>query len=196
MNDRPSRWLAETGGTRGESYAAGFADLAASGVDVHGEAALVSALAPPPARVLDGGCGTGRVAIELARRGHDVTGVDSDPSMLAVARRDAPHLDWRAGDLSRLDLGPDRYDVAVLAGNVLIFVAPGTESDVVARVAAHLGAGGLLVAGFQLGRGYALPDYDDHCSAAGLVLEARWATWDREPYAGGDYAVSVHRQAG
>ncbi|MEA2717442.1 MAG: hypothetical protein QOI99_1759, partial [Actinomycetota bacterium] len=38
-----------------------------------------------------------------------------------------------------------------------------------------------------------LATYDDHCRAAGLDLDQRWATWDRQPFRGGDYAVSVHR---
>ena len=54
---------------------------------------------------------------------------------------------------------------------------------------------GALVAGFQLGRGYALDAYDAHCADGGLVLAERYATWDRDPFAGGDYAVSVHRRA-
>jgi hypothetical protein len=53
-------------------------------------------------------------------------------------------------------------------------------------------AEGVLVAGFQLGRGYDLASYDAHCNAAGFVLAERYATWDREPFAAGDYAVSVH----
>ena len=60
-----SRWLEETGGSRGPSYDAAFRELAASGMDVHGEAAYVAALVPPGIRVLDAGCGTGRVAAGL-----------------------------------------------------------------------------------------------------------------------------------
>ena len=56
------------------------------------------------------------------------------------------------------------------------------------------GPGGRLVSGFQLGRGYDLADYDRHCATAGLTLAERFATWDRAPFAGGDYAVSVHRR--
>jgi hypothetical protein len=62
-------------------------------------------------------------------------------------------------------------------------------------MSAHLGPGGALVAGFQVQAGrLGLDAYDEHAAAAGLALESRWATWDREPYAGGDYAVSVHRR--
>ena len=52
----------------------------------------------------------------------------------------------------------------------------------------------VLVAGFSLGRRYSIDRYDDDCTAAGLVLAERFATWDREPFSGGDYAVSVHRR--
>ena len=83
-----------------------------------------------PASVLDAGCGTGRVAIELAARSIDVVGVDLDDDMLAEARRKAPGLTWIHGDLhdDSLDvLGDRQFDVVVMAGNVMIFVAPGTE---------------------------------------------------------------------
>ena len=72
----------------GDDYQARFDRLAATGADVHGEATFVRAY--EPARVLDAGCGTGRVAIELARHGIEVVGVDVDASMLATARRLAP----------------------------------------------------------------------------------------------------------
>jgi hypothetical protein len=51
----------------------------------------------------------------------------------------------------------------------------------------------VLVAGFQLARGMRLGDYDAMAADAGLLLVERYATWDSAPYAGGDYAVSVHR---
>jgi 2-polyprenyl-3-methyl-5-hydroxy-6-metoxy-1,4-benzoquinol methylase len=185
-----NRWLGETGGERGPAYAERFRELAASGMDIHGEAALVAHIASPGARVLDAGCGTGRVAIELDRRGYDVVGTDLDPSMLAEARRAAPHIDWHEADVATLALPGRPFDVAVLAGNVMIFVAPGTEAAVLQRVAQHVVPGGLVVAGFQLRLD--LETYDRHASAAGLELVERWSTWDRAPYAGGDYAVSMH----
>lgn len=175
----------------GDEYQARFDALAAKGTDVHGEATFVEQLGPRS--VLDAGCGSGRVAIELARRGIDVVGVDVDPSMLATARRLEPDLTWIEADLARLDLGR-RFDAVVMAGNVMIFVAPGSHADVVASVARHVAADGALVAGFQLDRGYGVSAYDDHCRAAGLALAARFATWDGKPWVdGGDYAVSVHR---
>jgi 2-polyprenyl-3-methyl-5-hydroxy-6-metoxy-1,4-benzoquinol methylase len=175
----------------GEDYQRRFDALAASGADVHGEADFVAALSP--ASVLDAGCGTGRVAIELARRGIDVVGVDADPSMIDTARRRAPTATWVQGDMTAVDVGR-RFEVVVMAGNVPLFTPPGTQAALVAGCARHLEPGGALVAGFQLDGRYRLEDYDAHCARNGLALAERFATWDRRPFAaGGDYAVSVHR---
>ncbi len=187
----PNRWLTEAAG-RSQIYDRRWEELAAAGHNVHGEADLVETLGPRS--VLDAGCGTGRVAIELYRRGIDVTGVDVDATMLEKARAKAPELPWIAADLAAFDLGRT-FDVVVLAGNVMIFLAPGTEAAVMARVAAHVVPGGALVAGFSLEPGRLdLAAYDAHTAAADLELAERWATWDRQPYDGGSYSVSVHRR--
>jgi SAM-dependent methyltransferase len=179
----------------GDAYQARFDALAERGVDVHGEAAFVCSLEPAPASVLDAGCGTGRVACELTRRGVAVVGVDVDSSMLAVARRSGANIEWVEHDLVTLALGRT-FDVVLMAGNVPLFTAPGTQAALVAGAATHVGVDGGLVAGFQLGRGFELGDYDASCAAAGLTLVERYASWDREPFvAGGDYAVSVHRRS-
>jgi SAM-dependent methyltransferase len=199
-----SRWSGISGEPGGaDRYADRFAAAAAAGQDVHGEAHLVHALLPGPSRVLDAGCGTGRVAVRLAELGHDVVGVDLDEAMLDRARRDAPALTWVVGDLATLDLDGPPYDLVVAAGNVIPLVAAGQEAAVVAALARHLRAGGLLVAGFGLDAAHLplddapvdLPGYDGWCRAAGLELVERWATWDRAPHEGGGYAVSVHRCA-
>lgn len=195
-----TRWGDETDG-RGATYDDAWESMAARGDEVHGEADLVTALLDERhgkvegARVMDAGCGTGRVAIELARRRLHVVGVDLDASMLDRAREKAPALDWRERDLSTMDDG-DVFDLVVLAGNVLIYVTPGSEDDVVAAMARHLRHGGLLVAGFQLQRerfSVVGPDGLDAIAAKhGLTAVARWATWDRDPWTPtSDYAVSV-----
>jgi trans-aconitate methyltransferase len=177
----------------GDSYQQRFDARAASGADVHGEADFVEQMGT--ASVLDAGCGTGRVARELARRGIGVVGVDRDESMIATARRLAPDLTWLVRDLTEFDLGRV-FEMVLMAGNVPVFTPEGTEGALVAGCARHLTAGGVLVAGFQLDRGYSLAAYDDHCRQAGLSPAGRWSTWSREPFAaGGDYAVSVHRAA-
>jgi 2-polyprenyl-3-methyl-5-hydroxy-6-metoxy-1,4-benzoquinol methylase len=176
----------------GEDYQQRFDALAAEGVDVHGEAAFVAAMAPRS--VLDAGCGTGRVAIELARRGIEVVGVDADRSMIDTASARAPEATWVHAAMATVNV--DRqFDVVVMAGNVPLFTPPGTQAALVAGCARHVAPGGALVAGFQLDGRYDLERYDADAEAAGLVLAERFATWDREPFVdGGDYAVSVHRR--
>jgi len=179
-------------GFDGPSYQARFDALAAQGVDVHGEADLVRSYAPTS--VLDAGCGTGRVAIELSCHAVKVTGVDVDRSMIDEARRRAPQLEWILSDLSTLELGRT-FDVVLLAGNVPLFCAPAARNDLVAACAAHVAAGGRLVAGFELARGYGLDEYDAACRDAGLHLAGRWSTWDRRALQERDrYAVSVHER--
>ena len=182
------------GYARGDDYDDRFRERAAAGLDVHGEADFVAGLGPKA--VLDAGCGTGRVTIELARRGIPTVGIDVDPEMLGTARAKAPELDWRHADLATFDLLEESFDVVVMAGNVLIFVEPGTEAAVVRNLAAALAPGGALVAGFQLRPDrISLTRYDRYCADAGLVLAERWSTWDRHPWSeADDYAVSIHRR--
>ena len=177
----------------GDEYDAAYERRAAAGENVHGEADFVMRFSP--ATVLDAGCGTGRIARELARRGVDVVGVDLDEQMLSTARRKAPGLAWHCADLAAIDLGRT-FDVILLAGNVMIFLTPGTEREVMSNLARHLAPDGRLIAGFQLGaRALPIERYDALARDAGLELDERWSTWDRKPWDGaGDYQVSVHRK--
>lgn len=198
-------WLATRNRT-GVEYDAPYAARAAAGMDVHGEANLIehllgSALNQSQSRlpycVLDAGCGTGRTAIELARRGMEIVGVDLDEVMLKQARAKAPQLDWRLGDLSIIKL-EKTFDAIVLAGNVMIYLTPGTEATTIANLARHLNPGGLLVAAFELTSppwsNLTLERYDQLTTAAALTKVARWSTWEQAAWRPGDrYAVSVHR---
>jgi SAM-dependent methyltransferase len=208
MEEEPrTRWHELTGGNTGEDYAARFAQLASSGKDMHGEATLCAGLVAPGARILDAGCGTGRVAIRLAELGYEVLGVDVDESMLAVARREAPALTWVAGDLASL---PEEvtveapYDLVVMAGNVVPLLAPGTLPATMSGLSGLLAPDGVLVAGFGLDQAHLPPrcpvtpltEYDDAATGAGLVLAERWSTWDGGPFREqSGYAVSAHRPA-
>jgi SAM-dependent methyltransferase len=185
---------------RGSDYDERFDALARSGRDVHGEASFV--MGYQPRSVLDAGCGTGRVAIELARRGVDVIGVDVDPEMLAAARLKDSGVEFLKADLSDFTLvtadgTPKMFDFIVAAGNVMIFLRPGTETTAVTKMAAHLSPSGVLVSGFQLlADRYSLVAYDDACAAAGLELAERFSTWTRDPWSvDSGYVVSIHRAA-
>lgn len=210
-----SRWWEIGGAAQADAYDDRWRRMEQRGEWVHGEADLVCWF--EPGSVMDAGCGTGRVAIELDRRGVDVVGVDVDERMLDEARSKAPHVPWVLGDLSDVDLssvglhsgglsdeevvGPGtstarrEFDVIVMAGNVMVFVEIGTEAAIVANMARHLVPGGRLVSGFRLGWSpLTFGDYDRFAADAGLILEHRWTTWDREPFDGGSYAVTVHRR--
>lgn len=190
----PQDWSQWRQGQRPVDYDERWRRIEAAGGNPHGEADLVSSYRPRS--VLDGGCGTGRVAIELARRGVDVVGTDLDHDMIAVARSKSPELTWVPADLCELDLVTG-FDVVVLAGNVIPYVAAERRPLAVLACARHLAPGGRLVAGFQLQQGWpTLADYDAWCERAGLVREARYSTWERDPFTeAGRYAVSVHRRA-
>ncbi|MDP9320631.1 MAG: class I SAM-dependent methyltransferase [Chloroflexota bacterium] len=191
MSRPENRWL-RTKDVSGDAYDARYDHLAEAGENVHGEADFLMRYAP--ASVLDAGCGTGRVARELARRGVDVVGVDLDQDMLATARRRSPELTWVEADLAAFDLART-FDVVVAAGNVMILLTPGTEPAVVMTIARHLRPGGRLIAGFQVRPNHlTLAEYDRITDAAGFALAERWSTWHRDRWgADSEYAVSVHR---
>ncbi len=212
MNEQSpqTRWARLTGGASGCDYAARFEALAAAGQEIHGEASFCAALVPPPARVLDAGCGTGRVALRLHDLGYHCLGVDADQSMLAVAKATKTagrRLDWVLADLSTLSLDqhgiPGGFDLCVAAGNVIPLLAEGTLEQTVVAMMATLRIGGLLVTGFGLDSDHlpgscpvtALADYDDACELAGLESLARHSTWQGTTFHDDDgYAVSIHRR--
>jgi SAM-dependent methyltransferase len=151
--------------------------------------------------VLDAGCGTGRIAVRLAELGYGVVGVDVDPEMLTVARADAPDLDWREADLATFDLG-ERFDLVLLAGNILPLLEPDTLEAVCARLAAHVGPGGRVVCGFGLDDAHLparcpvtpLADVEAAMTAAGLRRTEAFSGWDRAPFdPAAGYVVTVHQ---
>lgn len=163
--------------------------MAERGENPHGEVDFVQRYGP--SSVLDAGCGTGRVAIEFARRGIEVAGTDLDGSMLATAQEKAPELSWVQSDLAALDLGRT-FDAVVMAGNIVLFVQPGTEAAVVAGAARHVGDGGYLIAGFSLGRGVTADEWDRWCVDGGLMPLDRFSTWDGDAWtADSNYLVAV-----
>ncbi|OAK52136.1 class I SAM-dependent DNA methyltransferase [Rhodococcoides kyotonense] len=187
-----TRWQDENTEDHSRRYIERFDRLAAQGVDLHGEARMVDALLSPASSVLDAGCGTARLGAELARRGHTVTAVDLDPVLVEEARTH-PNISVHLADLTDFDLG-QTFDAVVAAGNVMVFMTPGTERTALERVVAHMNPTGVFVAGFATDRQYTVEQFDDDLAAAGLRVEQRFATWDLRPWhPGADWAVTVAR---
>lgn len=195
----PTRWVTAHGPGHAQWYIERFRRMAAEGADLAGEARLLDAMIARGSRVLDAGCGPGRVGAELAARGHIVVGVDADAALIEAARRDHPGPTWLVADLARLDLPaagvPEPFDAAVVAGNVMPFLAPGTERAVLAGLARHVRPDGVVVVGFGTDRGYPLADFAADAAAADWVLEHRFAAWELRPwYDDAPFAVTVLRR--
>ncbi|MBE9373647.1 class I SAM-dependent methyltransferase [Saccharopolyspora sp. HNM0983] len=195
-----SIWMQKVTADPGHStwYVERFRSMARQGEDLAGEARLVDAMAARHSRILDAGCGPGRVGGALAEAGHEVVGVDADPVLIAAAEEDHPGPTWLVGDLAELDL-PARsviepFDVIVSAGNVLPFLAPGTRRQVLDRLRAHLAPGGRIAAGFGAGRGYAFDEFLDDVAAVGLTADQLLGTWDLRPFTPeSDFLVALLR---
>jgi trans-aconitate methyltransferase len=94
--------------------------------------------------VLDIGCGMGEpVARWFIERGYRLTGVDSAPSLIAMARQRFPDEEWIVGDMRSLDLG--RRFEGVLAWHSFFHLSPDDQRPMFARFAAHAGPGAPLM---------------------------------------------------
>jgi SAM-dependent methyltransferase len=198
----PTRWEKTVTGDRWDFYVNRFAREFADGTDLEGEARFADVIAPRRARILDAGCGTGRIAGALHRMGHQVVGADRDAGLVAIAVDRYPGPLFVTSDLLTLSPqmlgaagGPDAFDVIVLAGNVLVYLAPGTERRVLETLSGLLVEGGRIVAGFAADRDYQVTDLDGDAADVGLTVEHRFATWHLDPWsAGADWAVTVLRR--
>jgi len=183
-----NRWLAklEEDPDHSDNYVERFRTMAADGFDLHGEARFVDAMADRGARILDAGCGPGRLGGRLAELGHDVVGVDVDPVLIAAARSDHPGPTWLVDDLSELDLAANGiepgFDVVAAAGNVLGFLDPATRRQVLQRLGGVLAEDGRIVVGFGSGGDYPFDEFFADVDAVGLVTELRLSTWDLRPF--------------
>jgi SAM-dependent methyltransferase len=173
--------------------------MAEAGEDLAGEARFVDAMLARGSRVLDAGCGTGRVGSLLSAAGHDVVGVDQDPVLVAAAQADSPDGCWLVGDLAELDLPAcgigEPFDAIVCAGNVMTFVAPSTRVETLRRMRRHLRDGGRMAIGFGADRGYTFNEFLSDTAAADVTPDLLLSTWDMQPFTeDAEYLVALLRR--
>lgn len=197
-----SIWMQKVAADPGHShwYIERFRAMARAGDDLAGEARFVDAMAPRGARILDAGCGPGRLGGYLAGAGHRVVGVDVDPALIAAAAQDHPGPRWLVGDLAELDLPArgivDPFDVIVSAGNVMTFLAPSTRVRVLSRLRAHVAGDGRAAIGFGAGRDYDFDVFLNDAVDAGFAIDVLLSTWDLRPFTDdSDFLVAILRPA-
>jgi SAM-dependent methyltransferase len=193
-----NRWIEMTERNPEHSswYVERFRSMVAAGDDLGGESRFGDAMVARRSRVLDAGCGPGRVGSHLARVGHEVVGVDIDPVLIAAAEHDHPGPTWLVADLAELDLRAmgieEGFDLVVCAGNVMTFLDPDTRQPVLDRLAAHLRDDGRIVIGFGSGRDYSFAEFFEDVAQVGLVAEVLLSAWDIRPFtAESDFLVAV-----
>jgi SAM-dependent methyltransferase len=112
-------------------------DFVETALDLRGDAA-----------VLDVACGGGRHALELARRGYSVEGVDSSATLVNYATRvayeDATRARFRQADMRALEYS-QQFDAALVMNSSLGFFDDATNRTTLGRIAAALLDGGRLL---------------------------------------------------
>ena len=107
---------------------------------------LVERGVQPAARLLDAGCGTGRYASELARRGYIVHGIDKSPELVAVAAHSAAgreNVSFAVGDI--LTPPTAEYDAVLCRGVLNDLIETEQRDAAFAAFAGTLRAGGVLI---------------------------------------------------
>lgn len=194
MSREKSAWeiTKEQNPAHAQWYIQRFRAMEEQGKDIWGEARTIDAMAPRNAKILDAGCGMGRLGAHLHEKGHRVTGVDLDPELIEEAQRVCPSAHWVVSDLADLreslgyskdsQLGEEGFDMVFSAGNVMTFLAPSTRREVLEELSAVLAPTGRAVIGFGAGRGYEFAHFFEDAAASGLKLDSAFSTWELHPF--------------
>lgn len=106
---------------------------------------LLSIIGQAPKRVLEIGCGSGRILMPMATAGHIVTGLDFDEFMLSKLSEKSKgmsNINWRKADVIRNSWGSG-FDIVVIAGNFLFNIVSEMEYKEAQRLLVQKGVIGV-----------------------------------------------------
>jgi SAM-dependent methyltransferase len=144
---------------------------------------MATALAPPPGKILDLGCGTGEpLARYFVERGYHVTGIDAVNEMLEMCRARFPDMTWRQTDMRRMDLS-ERFDI-VIAWDSYFHLPPDDQREMFQTFRKHTAPRGVLVftSGFEEGGGIGGNLFGDRLYHASLATDEYARLLDRHGY--------------
>jgi SAM-dependent methyltransferase len=119
----------------------GIKDYPVEALELH---RVISQASPGARTLLDVACGTGAHLAEL-RRWYVIEGADISPAMLEVARRRLIDVPLHEADMRSIDLGRTFDAVTCLFSSIGYITEPGELTPTIARLAAHLAPGGVLI---------------------------------------------------
>ena len=161
------------------------------------EARLIDAMAQRESRILDAGCGQGRLTGFLTDRGHTVVGFDVDPVLIDIAKEANPDATFYVGDLSTDEIPESDFDLIVSAGNVMGFLAPEGRQPALDHLYRALKNGGraVIAYGSGPGRAWSFPEFFANAETAGFVVEHKCSSWELDPYTDrSEFLVAVLRR--
>lgn len=171
--------------------------MEAEGKDIHGEARTADAMLERGSKVLDAGCGTGRIGGYLARQGHNVLGMDIDPILIDYAQQEHPDVRWEVGDLSNDEIPDNGFDLAISAGNVMGFLAEEGREAALSSIFNALEPGGRFIVGFGEGRGWSFEDFLTLVEYVGFRVEFKFSSWELNTFtANSTFLVAVLSRPG
>lgn len=156
-----------------------------TGAAVGREAKLVDLMLTNRGRVLVLGCGTGRVARDIAALGHRVIGVDPSEELLEEAAASPSNAAWVPAPLTELSL--DRlgetapFDAAIWAAAPLALLPASDRAEILQRMSSCLNPSGRAVVEFAHSDGYTYGSFQDDFLPAGLVPDVVFRSWDLQP---------------
>ncbi|ALC05821.1 SAM-dependent methyltransferase [Corynebacterium deserti GIMN1.010] len=184
--------ITEQNPAHSENYAQRWRNLEAAGNDIYGEARTIDALAPRGAKILDAGCGQGRIGGYLSKQGHKILGTDLDPVLIKYASEEFPDARWIVGDLSEDPIPESDFDLIVSAGNVMGFLAENGRRPALENLHRVLSPQGRAVIGFGAGRGWAFGEFIEMAESVGFELENAYESWELKPFTPhSDFLVAI-----